>query len=100
MELRLYSCRLVLTEGIYIYIKVAGIGVGTLPGLQGVGHGLRCKAEGEGQETRREVVAYLSWAAPPYVYACGCVLAYAEKWLTIFNTYTHPTDQPIAKNND
>ena len=56
MELRLYSCRLVLTEGIYIYIKVAGIGVGTLPGLQGVGHGLQCKAEG--QETL--TVTYLS----------------------------------------
>ena len=39
---------------------------------------------------------YLSWAAPPYAYACGCVLAYADKRLPIFNTYTHPTDQPMA----
>ena len=31
-----------------------------------------------------------------YAYACGCVLAYADKRLTIFNTYAHPTDQPIA----
>ena len=38
----------------------------------------------------------LSWAAPPYAYACGCVLAYADKRLTIFNTYTHPADQPMA----
>ena len=38
----------------------------------------------------------LSWAAPPYAYACGCVLAYADKRLTIFNTYAHPTDLPIA----
>ena len=45
--------------------------------------------------THREVT-YLSWAAPPYAYACGCVLAYAGKRLTIFNTYTLPTDQPIA----
>ena len=29
------------------YIKVAGVGVGTLPGLQRVGHGLQCKAEGQ-----------------------------------------------------
>ena len=29
----------------------------------------------------------LRWAAPPYAYACGCVLAYADKRLTIFNTY-------------
>ena len=35
----------------------------------------------------------LSWAAPPY--ACGCVLAYADKRLTIFNTYAHPTDISI-----
>ena len=27
----------------------------------------------------------LSWAALPYAYACGCVLAYADKRLTIFN---------------
>ena len=45
--------------------------------------------------THREVT-YLSWAAPPYAYACGCVLAYADKWLTIFNACTHPVDQPIA----
>ena len=45
--------------------------------------------------THREV-AYLSWAAPPYAYACGCVLTYVDKRLTMFNTYTHPTDQPIA----
>ena len=50
-------------------------------------------------ETYREVTylsSDLSWAAPPYAYACGCVLAYADKQLTIFNTYAHPTDQPIA----
>ena len=29
---------------------------------------------------------------PPYAYARGCVLAYADKRLTIFNTYTHPTE--------
>ena len=28
--------------------------------------------------THREVT-YLSWATPPYVYACGCVLGYADK---------------------
>ena len=52
-----------------IGIKGPGDGVGTLPGLQGVGHGLQCKAEGQ---------------------------ANADKRLTIFNTYAHPTDQPIA----
>ena len=41
--------------------------------------------------THREVT-YLSWAAPLYAYACGCVLAYADKRLTLFNTYTHLTD--------
>ena len=45
--------------------------------------------------THREVT-YLIWATPPYAYACGCVLAYADKRLTIFNTHAHPTDQPIA----
>ena len=45
--------------------------------------------------THREVT-YLSWAAPPYAYACGCVLANADKRLTIFNTYAHPTYQSIA----
>ena len=46
--------------------------------------------------THREVT-YLSWAALPYAYACGCVLANAEdKRLTLVNTYTHSTDQPIA----
>ena len=39
--------------------------------------------------THREVT-YLRWAALPYVYACGCVLANADKRHTIFNTYTHP----------
>ena len=52
---------------------------------------MQCKAE----NTHREVT-YLSWAAQPYAYACGCVLANVDKRLTIFNTYTHPTDQPIA----
>ena len=49
-----YICWPVLTGG--IAIKGAGVGVGTLPGLQGVGHGLQCKAEG--QETL--TVTYLS----------------------------------------
>ena len=39
-----------------IAIKGAGVGVGTLPGRQGVGHGL---------------------------HVCGCVLTYADKRLTI-----------------
>ena len=39
---------------------------------------------------------YLSWTALPYVYVRGCVLANADKRLTIVNTYTHTTDQPIA----
>ena len=68
--------------------------MGTLPGLQGVGHGLQCKAED--QETLTVKVTYLSWAALPYEYACGCVLANADKRLTIVNTYTHTTDQPRA----
>ena len=33
--------------------------------------------------THREVT-YLSWAALPYAFACGCVLANADKRLTIF----------------
>ena len=41
-------------------------------------------------------VTYLSLAALPYAYACGCVLANADKRLTIINTYTHSTYQPIA----
>ena len=44
--------------------------------------------------THREVT-YLSWATPPYAYACGSVIAYADKRLTLSNTYAHPTDQPI-----
>ena len=36
--------------------------------------------------THREVT-YLSWVALPYAYACGCVLANADKRLILFNTY-------------
>ena len=52
-------------------------------------------AKPRARKPHREVT-YLSWATPPYAYACGCVLAYADKRLTIFNTYAHPIDQPIA----
>ena len=34
--------------------------------------------------THREVT-HLSWAAPPYAYACGCVLAYAYLLLFLFS---------------
>ena len=54
-----------------------------------------CSAKPRPGNTYRKVT-YLNWAAPPYAYACGCVLAYADKRLTIFNTYAHPTNQPIA----
>ena len=39
----------------------------------------------EGISAGHRVVTYLSWAAPSYACACGCVLAYADKRLTIFN---------------
>ena len=42
--------------------------------------------------THREPTS--SWAAPPYAYACGCVLANADKRLTIFNTYAHSPINP------
>ena len=32
---------------------------------------------------RARKVTCLNWPAPPYAYACGCVLAYADKRLTI-----------------
>ena len=34
-------------------IKGPGVGWGTLPGLQGAGHGLQCKAEGREIRTGR-----------------------------------------------
>ena len=76
-----------------IAIKVAGVGVGTWPGLQGVGHGLQCKAEG--QETLT-VKFPTSAGQPRHILMRVAVPANADKRLTIFNIYTHPTDQPIA----
>ena len=40
---------------------------------------MQCKTEG--QEIPYRKVTYLNWAAPPYAYACGCVLAFADKRL-------------------
>ena len=72
-----------------VLIKGPGVGLGTLPGLQRVRHGWQCKAEGQETLTGREPTSTWAWAAPPYAYACDCVLAYADKRLTIFNSYTH-----------
>ena len=58
--------------------------------------GNRVAVQSRGPGNTHRKVTYLNWAAPPYAYACGCELAYADKRLTIFNTYAHPTDQPIA----
>ena len=56
------------------------------------------QSRGQGKTYREETYLStdLSWAAPPYTYACGCVLAYADKRLTKLNIYTHSTDQPIT----
>ena len=51
-----------------IAIKVAGVGVGTLPGLQGVGHRLQCKAEGQ------ETLSVTQLGSPAI---CVCVWLYA-----------------------
>ena len=42
-----------------IAIKGPGVGVGTLPGLQGVGHGLQCKAEGQETLTIKTGLIYV-----------------------------------------
>ena len=57
-----------------------------------------CSAKPRARKTYREVTYRRSdqLGSPAICVACGCVLAYADKRLTIFNTYAHLTDQPIA----
>ena len=75
--------------------------MGDVAGTAGSRTWVAVQSRGPGK-TYRDVTylsSDLSWAAPPYAYACGCVLAYADRRLIImnyFNTYTHPTDPPIA----
>ena len=54
---------------------------------------VQCKAEGRETLTGREPTS--SWAAPPYAYACGCVLANAQTAYYIYHLRPF-TDQPIA----
>ena len=53
-------------------------------------HGLQFKAEDQ------EEVTYLTLGGSPAIHACACVLAHANKRLTILITYTHPDQSTQA----
>ena len=55
--------------------------VGDVAGTAGSRTWVAGQSRGPGNAYRK--VTYLNWAAPLYAYACGCVLAYANKRFTI-----------------
>ena len=81
-----------MTTGV-IAIKGAGVGLGTLPGLQGAGHGLQCKAEG--QEKCTTTSALTSAGEPRHMRMRVAVCLHMQT-NGLLTTYTHSTDQPIA----
>ena len=74
---KLYYIHLLISlDGGYIHQGCWGCG-GNVAGTAVSRIRFAVQSQGPGS-THREVT-YLSWAAPPYAYACGCVLAYADK---------------------
>ena len=59
------------------YLQVSYLLINLIEGIY-INRRTGCSAKPRAEKYSPEV-AYLRWAAPPYAYACGCVLAYADK---------------------